>query len=153
MKRNFSPSPGEERGAGNWDRELLTNNVINHSYSMKPPFCCCSIIKLCLTLWDPMNCSTSDFCPSLSPRVCSDSRPLSQWWYLSHLLPPLHLLPSLFPGIRVFSNELALYTRWPKYSIFSFSITSPSNEHSGLISFRIHWFDILAVQGILKSLL
>ena len=63
---------------------------------------------------------------------------------------PLLLLPSIFPSIRVFSNESALHIRWPKYWSFSFSI-SPSNEYSGLISFRIYWFD-LAVQGTLKSL-
>ena len=62
------------------------------------------------------------------------------------------LLPSVFPSIRVFSNELALRIRWPKYWSFSFSI-SPSYEYSGLISFRIDWFDLLAVQGTLKSLL
>ena len=60
------------------------------------------------------------------------------------------LLPSIFPGIRVLSNELALHLRWPKYWNFSFSI-SPSNEYSGLISFRMDWFDLLAIQGILKS--
>ena len=69
----------------------------------------------------------------------------------SHPLLPL-LLPSVFPSIRVFSNELALSIRWPKYGSFNFSI-SPSNEYSGLISFRIDWFDLLAVQWTLKSLL
>ena len=63
---------------------------------------------------------------------------------------PLLLLLSIFPSIRVFSNELALHIRWPKYWSFSFSI-SPSSEHSGLISFRIHWVDLIVVQGILKS--
>ena len=88
-------------------------------------------------------------CPSLSPRVCANS------WYIelvSNLLVlscPL-LLPSVFPSIRVFSNESALPIRWPKY--WNFSI-SPSNEYSGLISFRIHRFDLLTVQGTLKSLL
>ena len=62
------------------------------------------------------------------------------------------LLPSIFPSIRVFSNESALHIRWPKYWSFSFSI-SPSNEHPGLISFRVDWFDLLAVQGTLRSLL
>ena len=62
------------------------------------------------------------------------------------------LLPSIFPSIRVFSNESVLHIRWPKYWRFSFSI-SPSNEYSGLISFRIDWFDLLAVQGTLRSLL
>ena len=65
---------------------------------------------------------------------------------------PLLLLPSIFPSIRVFSNESVILIRWPKYWSFSFSI-SPSNEYSGLISFRIDWLDLLAVQGILKSLL
>ena len=65
---------------------------------------------------------------------------------------PLLLLPSIFPSIRVFSNELAVCIRWPKYWSFSFSI-SPSKEYSGLISFGIDWFDLLAVQGTLKSLL
>ena len=64
---------------------------------------------------------------------------------------PLLLLPSIFPSIRVFPNELALFIRWPKYWNFSCSI-SPSNEYSGLISFRMDWFDLLAVQGTLKSL-
>ena len=65
---------------------------------------------------------------------------------------PLLLLPSIFPSIRVFSNESALRINWPKYWSFSLSI-SPSNEHSGLISFRMDWLDLLAVQGTLKSLL
>ena len=72
----------------------------------------------------------------------------------SHLIlcRPLLLLPSIFPNIRVSSNESALHMRWPKYWRFSFSI-SPSNEHPGLISFRMDWLDLLAVQGTLKSLL
>ena len=68
------------------------------------------------------------------------------------LCQPLLLLPSIFPSIRVFSNESVLHIRWPKYWSFSFNI-SLSNEHSALVSFRIDWFDFLAVQGILKSLL
>ena len=72
----------------------------------------------------------------------------------SHLILccPLLLLTSIFPSIRVFSNESILHIRWPKYWSFSFSI-SPSNEYSGLISFKMNWFDLLAVQGTLKSLL
>ena len=69
-----------------------------------------------------------------------------------HLSSPLLFLPSIFTSIRVFSNESALCIRWLKYWSFSFSI-NPSNEHSGLISFRIDWFDLLEVQGTLKSLL
>ena len=68
------------------------------------------------------------------------------------LFHPLLFLPSIFPSIRVFSSKLSLHIRWPKFWSFSFSI-SHSNEHSGLISFRIYWFDLLAVQGTLKSLL
>ena len=68
------------------------------------------------------------------------------------LCHPLLLSPSVFPSIRVFSNESALHIRWPKYWSFSFNI-SPSNEHSGLISFRMDWLDVLAVQGTFKSLL
>ena len=67
------------------------------------------------------------------------------------LCHPLLLPPSIFPGIRVFSNELVLHSRWPKYWSFSFNI-SPSNEHLGLISFRMDWLDLLAVQGTLESL-
>ena len=72
----------------------------------------------------------------------------------SHLIlcRPLLLLPSIFPSIRVFSSELALCIRWPKYWSLSFSI-SPSNDYSGLVSFRINWFDLFAVQGTLNSLL
>ena len=91
--------------------------------------------------------------PSVSPRVCSFV--CIELVMLSNCLIlccPLLLWPSSFPSIRVFSNELAFHFRWPKYWSFSFSI-SPSNEYSGLISFRIDWFDLLAVQGTLKSLL
>ena len=69
-----------------------------------------------------------------------------------NLCRPLHLLPSIFPSIRVFSHESTLHIRWPKYWSFSFNI-SPSNEHSGLISFRMDWLALLAVQGALKSIL
>ena len=90
-------------------------------------------------------------CPSLTPGVHSNSRPSSRWCHLI-LCCPLLLLPPIPPSIRVFSNESNLCMRWPKYWSFSFSI-SPFNEHPGLISFRIHWLDLLAVQGTLKSLL
>ena len=89
--------------------------------------------------------------PSLSPGVCSNSCPLSQWCHLI-LCHPLLLLPSIFPSIRVFSNELGLCIRWPKYWSFSISLRPP-NEGSGLISFRIDWFDLPALQGTLKSFL
>ena len=86
---------------------------------------------------------------SLLKLVCIESVMPSNHLILCH---PLLLLPSIFPSIRVFSNELALCIRWPMYWSFSFNI-SPSNEHSGLISFRRDWLDLFAVQGILKSLL
>ena len=92
--------------------------------------------------------------PSLSPGVCSNSCPLNWWCHptISSSVVPFSFLPSIFPNIRVFSNESVFHIRWPKYLSSSFSI-SPSNEYSGLISFRIEWFDLLAVQGTLKSLL
>ena len=92
-------------------------------------------------------------CPSLSTWVCSNSCPLSQWCHptISHLSPltPPALSLSSHQGL---SNELVLSIRWLKYGSFTFSI-SPYNEYSGLISFRIDWFDLLIVQGTLKSLL
>ena len=92
-------------------------------------------------------------CPSPTLRACSDSCPLSQWCH-STISPchPLLLLPSIFPSIRVFSKESVLCIRWPNYRSFNFSI-SPSNEYWGLISFRIDWLYLLAVQGTLKSFL
>ena len=105
---------------------------------------------------------------STSPRtvVCQTSLSFTISWSLlklisiefvmpsNHLIHhhPLLLPPSIFPSIRVFSNKSLFCIRWPEYWSFSFSI-SPSNEYSGLISFRIYWFDLLAVQGTLKSLL
>ena len=92
---------------------------------------------------------TRPTCPSRIPRVYSNSCPLS-WWCHPTILSchPFLLLPSVFPSIRVFSNESVLRIRWPKY--WSFSI-SPSNEYSGLISFRMDWFDLLAVHGTQES--
>ena len=90
----------------------------------------------------------------------TNSRSLPQLMAIESVMPsnhlilchPLLLLPSIVPSIRVFSNQSVLHIRWPKYWNFSFSI-SPSNEHPGLISFRMDWLDLLAVQGTLKSLL
>ena len=104
-----------------------------------------SVVQSCLTLrpHEPQHARSP--CPSPTPRAYPNSCPLG-WW--SHPL----LLPSIFPSIRVFSNESALCIRWPKYWSFSFNIR-PSNEHPGLISFRMDWLDLLAVQRTLKSLL
>ena len=115
----------------------------------------CSVAKsACLTLCDPMNCSTPGslfFTISLSllKLMSIESVMPSNYLILCH---SLLLLPSIFPSIRIFSNESALHIWWPKYWNFSFS-NSPSNKYSGLISFRTDWFDLLAVQGTLKSLL
>ena len=93
-------------------------------------------------------------CPSPTPRVHSDSTSVESVMPSSHLIlcRPLLLLPSIFPSIRVFSNESVLLIRRPKYWSFSFSFC-PSNEDPGLISFRMDWLDLLAVKGTLKSLL
>ena len=92
-------------------------------------------------------------CPSPTPRACSNSCPLSQCCHLtiSSSVTPISSCPQSFPALES-SNESALRIRWPKYWHFSFSI-SPSNEYSGLISFRMDWSDLLAVQGTRKSLL
>ena len=113
--------------------------------------CCRSVSKLSPTLCDPMQHARLP-CPSLSPGACSNSHPLS-------LMPSNHLilchpllLSSIFPNIRVFSKESPLCIRWPEYWSFTLSI-SLSREYLGLIPFRMDWFDLVAVQGILKSLL
>ena len=116
--------------------------------------CCCSVTKSCLILCKLMDCSTPGF-PVLhyhlefAQLMSTESVMPSNHLILYH---PLLFLPLIFPSIRVFSSESALHIRWPKYWSFSF-IISPSNEYSGLISFGIHWFDLFAVQGTLKSLL
>ena len=93
-------------------------------------------------------------CPSPTPGVHSNSQSIESVIPSSHLILccPLLLLPPIPPSIRVFSNESTLHIRWPKYWNFSFNI-NPSNEHPGLISFRMDWLDLLAVQGTLKCLL
>ena len=118
----------------------------------KPYICCCCLVaQSCLTLCDPMDCSHASLAftisQSLLKLMSTESVILSNHLILCH---PILLLPSSFPSIRFFSNESALCIRWLKY--WSFSI-SPSNEYSELISFRIYEFDLLAVQGIPKSLL
>ena len=113
-----------------------------------------SVSQSCPTLCDPMNRSM----PGLLSITNSQILPklMSIEWVMpsSHLIlcHSLLLLPPVLPSIRVFSNESTLHMRWPKYWCFSFSI-SPSKEHPGLISFRMDWLDLLAVQGTLKSLL
>ena len=110
-----------------------------------------SSVQLLSRVWlfaTPWTVARQASCPSPTPRACSNSCPKNHL-ILCH---PLLLLPSISPSIRVFSNESALHIRWPKYWSFSFNI-NPSNEHSGLISSRMDWLDLLAVQGTCKSLL
>ena len=107
---------------------------------------CCSVAQSCLNLCDPMDCSTPGF------LSFTNSQDLLKLMSIESVMPSNHLilwhllllLPSIFPSIRVFSNESALLIRGSKYQSFSFSI-SPSCEYSGLISFRMGWFDLLAV--------
>ena len=101
-----------------------------------------------------MDCSTLGFPVHHQLSELTQTHVHQVWWTSNHLILccPLLLPPSIFPSIRVFSNESVLHIRWPKYWSFSFSI-SPSNEHPGLISFRMDWLDLLAVQGTLKILL
>ena len=115
-------------------------------------FHCCSVIQ-CIQFFQ-----TSWTAARHSSLSCTISQRLLKLMSIEPLMPsnhlilchPLLLLPSIFPSIKDFSNESALHIRWPKYWSFSFSI-SPSNEYWGLISFRIDWFDLLAVQGTIKS--
>ena len=112
------------------------------------------VAQLCLTLCDPTDCNTPG-----SPAH-PNSQSLLKLMSIESMMPSNHLilylpfllLPSVFPRIRVFSKESVLRIGWPKYWSFSFSI-SPSNEYSGLISFRMDWLDLLALQGTLQSLL
>ena len=111
-----------------------------------------SVTQLCTTLYNPMNRSTPglpvhhQLLESTQTHVHCVGNAIQS----SHPHRPLLLQPSIVPSIKVFSNQSALRIRWPKYWSFSFNI-SPSNEHRGLISFRMNWLDLLAVQGTLKS--
>ena len=107
-----------------------------------------------ILLWDPMDCSLPGFPVHhhLLEFAQTHVASVDDAIHPSHPLSPLILLPSIFPSIKVFSSESVLRIWWPKYWNFSCSVSS-SNEHSGLISFRIFWFDLIAVQVILKSLL
>ena len=113
-----------------------------------------SVAQSCPTLCNPMDCSTPGF--HVHHQLLDLTQTHVHW--VGDTIQPFHSLlspvlpPSIFPSIRVFSNESVLLIRWPKYWNFSFSI-SPSNEYSGLMSFRMDWLDLLAIQGTLKSLL
>ena len=142
IHKEFCEQSGLREVTGNWSR-LHCSRQEEDQFS--------SVAQSCLTPWT---------------AACQASLSITNSWSLiklmsiesvmpsNHLIPchPLLLSPSIFPSVRVFSNESVLCIRWPKYWSFSFRI-SPSNEYSGLISFRMDWLDPLAVQGILKSLL
>ena len=135
------------------DYQIIKRFILESNTTFNNSLCCCySVTKSCPALCDPMDCSTTD------SSVLHYSQNLLKFIDLvmlsNHLILccPFLLLPSVFPSIRIFSNEPALHIRWPKYWSINFNI-SPSSEYSGLISFRIGWYVLLAVQGTLKSLL
>ena len=135
-----------------WQQTALTFTTGERGISL--PWFFVFVAQLPVTLCDPMNCTMPGFpvlhsLPEFAQLMSIESVMPSNHLILWH---PLLLLPSIVPSIRVFSNELALHIRWPKYWSFSFSI-SPSNKYSEFISFRIDWLDLLSVQGTLKSLL
>ena len=115
---------------------------------------CCSVAQSCPTLCDPMDCSTPGFLSFTISWILLKLMSIESMMSSNHIIlcHPLLLLSSIFPRVRVFTNKSALCIKKPKHWCFNFSI-SPSNEYSGLISFRMDWFDLLAVQGTLKSLL
>ena len=114
---------------------------------------CCSVAQSCPTLCDPMDCSTPGFLSFTISWILLKLMSIESVMSSNHIIlcHPLLLLSSIFPSIRVFFHKSAYRSRCPKYWSLSFSI-SPSNEYSELISFRIGWFDLLVVQGTLKSL-
>ena len=162
-----------------WPRTALSTQPLLPHCQMKVCCCCCSVPQSQLTLCDPMDCSTARKVQVSSVQSLSDVRLFATPWTVAYqaslsftnsrsllklmsiesVMPSNHLIfchpllfpPSIFPSISAFLNESALRIRWPKHWSFSFSI-SPSNEYSGLISFRMDWLDLLAVQGTLKSL-
>ena len=151
----FFPHLGYYRILSSVPCTMLMNDVICcHGFICHLHPFCCLVVKSCLALHNPTDCST------LSSLSLTISRSLLKFTSIKSVMPsnhlilccPLLILPSIFPSIRVFSNESILHIRWPEYWSFSFGI-SPSKEYSGLISLRIDWFDLLAVQRILKSLL
>ena len=133
---------------------FLTSMLLNHVFLISDFFSRCSALKLCLTLCNPWNVACEALLSSTISQSLLKFMSLELVMLFNHLIlyHPLHLPPSIFTSVKAFSNESVLRFRWPKYWRFSFSI-SPSNEYSGLIYFRIDWFDLLVVQGTLKSLL
>ena len=139
-----------ELSAGSSREEIHGQGVWLLPARSSPGSCCCSVAQSCLTLCDPMDCSQPGF--SVLHHLLELAQTHVHWVgdATNHLSSPSPAF--IFPSIRVFSSESALHIRWPKYWSFSFSICL-SNEYSELISFWIDWFDLLIVQGTLKSLL
>ena len=136
-----------------WDLPIFITPKLGSTFSYMPAHQFSSVTKSCLTLWPHGLKHARLPCSSPTPGACSNSCPSSWWCHLSissSAVPFSSRLQSVH--IRVFSNESVLCIRWPKYWSFSFSL-SPSKECSGLVSFRIDWFDLLTVQGTLNSLL
>ena len=131
---------------------IYNGTLLGHEKEQNCVICCGSATKSCPAVCDPMDCSTPGF--PVHHQLLEPAQLMSIESVIpsNHLIlcHPLLLLPSIFPSIRVFSNESVLQIRWPKHWSFSLSI-SPSNEYSGLISFRIDWFDLPAVQRTLES--
>ena len=141
----------EVQGKVSWPRPL--EQVTS---KLSTSFQCSSVTQSCPpghSLWPHGLQHTRPLCPSPTPGVYSNLMSIESVMPSNHLIlcHPLLLPPSIFPIIRAFSGKLVLCIRWPKYCSFSFSI-SPLNEHSGLISFRMDWLDLLVVQGTLKNL-
>ena len=130
------------------------SQIADPTKDLQARYCFCSVAQSCSTLCDPMDGSTPGFPVHHQLLGLLKLMSIESVMSSNHLIlcRPLLLPPSIFPSIRVFSKESVLCIRWPKYWSFSFSI-SPSKEYSGLISFRVDWLDLLAVQGTLKSFL
>ena len=138
----------------NVPKDLLKEGLPQTFHLQKMQYLFSSVAQWCPTLCDPTDCSTPGLPVHHQLLEFTQTHVVESVMPSNHLIlfHPLLLLPSVFPGIRVFSNESVLHIRWPKYWSFSFNIC-PSNEYSGLISFRMDLLDLLAAQGILKSLL
>ena len=134
-----------------WEYDQVTTDLLSFNISHHILQFSCLVVSDSLWPHEPQHARPA--CPSPTPGVHPNSCPLSRWCHptISSSVTPFSFLASIFPSIRVFSNESALHIRWPIYWSFSFNL-SPSNEHPGLISFRMDWFDLLAVQGTLSLL-
>ena len=158
LSPGYLPNPGIEPGSPTLQADALPSEPPgNLPYNNKGSLLAISLVQLLSSVQLFVTPLTAARQASLS---ITNSQNLPELMSIESVTPSNHLilchhlllLPSIFPSIRVFSNESALHIRWPKYWSFSFNI-SPSNEYSGLFSFRMDWLDLLAVQGTLKSLL